>query len=55
MNKNSRRTAKSRGFKVSTGINVNSSKLRKDSGKAPYMGLTSKSKSRIGYSAPTQE
>ena len=55
MNKNTRRNAPSNGWKQKTGVNVNSSKLRKDSGKKPYMGLTSKSGQRIGYSAPSQD
>jgi len=55
MNKNSKRTAPSRGFKVKTGVPVNSSKLRKDSGRKPWVGLTSKSKGRIGYLAPSQD
>ena len=50
MNKNSKATAPARGYKVKTGVCVNSSKLRKESGKKPYMGLTSKTHQRIGYS-----
>ena len=54
-NKNTRRNRPATGFKVSTGVTVDSSKLRKEAGKKPYMGLTSKSGNRIGYSAPSQD
>ena len=48
------RNRKENGYKVSTGVTVNSSKLRKESGKKPYMGLTSKSRGRIGIVAESE-